>query len=227
MPRERQVPRLSSLPCPRSSCLPPRVFSLSARLQTIVRGVCLLLALSLPSHAATLQDQWLGDMQMCGSTPCLNITQAAATGPLTGFWTLNDALLQSFQSCACTPCLTVALDSSGITYSPIVIGGSSPTSTLQLRATSGVGTTGADVLVQSGTNGATEIARFLDAGNVGIGTATPNYASETGIVLTVDGKTGTNNPGVLELATESTTNTATAGRIDFSSTVSSVHRLAL
>lgn len=56
---------------------------------------------------------------------------------------------------------------------PLVIGGTGTTSTLTLRSTSGVGTTGADIVFQAGNNGATEIARMDNAGNMAIG-ATPS-----------------------------------------------------
>ena len=55
---------------------------------------------------------------------------------------------------------------------PLVIGGTGTTSTLTLRSTSGVGTTGADIVFQTGNNGATEVMRLQNGGNVGIGTAT-------------------------------------------------------
>jgi hypothetical protein len=53
----------------------------------------------------------------------------------------------------------------------LVIGGTGTTSTLRLRSTSGVGTTGADIIFQAGNNGATEVMRLQNNGNVGIGTA--------------------------------------------------------
>jgi hypothetical protein len=56
-----------------------------------------------------------------------------------------------------------------------VIGGTGTTSTLTLRSTSGVGTTGADIIFQAGNNGASEIMRLLNGGNVGIGTASPDW----------------------------------------------------
>lgn len=57
--------------------------------------------------------------------------------------------------------------------SPLVIGGTSTTSTLQLRSTSGAGTMGADIIFQTGNNGATEAMRILNSGNVGIGATNP------------------------------------------------------
>lgn len=55
--------------------------------------------------------------------------------------------------------------------SPIWYGGSGTTSSLTLNATSGTSATGADVIVKSGS---AELARFLQNGNVGFGTASPN-----------------------------------------------------
>lgn len=49
---------------------------------------------------------------------------------------------------------------------PLVIGGTGTTSTLTLRSTSGVGTTGADIVFQTGNNGATEVIRASNAGEV-------------------------------------------------------------
>jgi hypothetical protein len=63
---------------------------------------------------------------------------------------------------------------------PTVVGGTGTTSTLTLKPTSGAGTTGADVIVGVGTNGATEVMRVTSAspslcvsGNLALGTATP------------------------------------------------------
>jgi hypothetical protein len=56
---------------------------------------------------------------------------------------------------------------------PIVIGGTSTTSTLTYKTTTGVGTTGADHIFQVGNNGATEAMRILNNGRVGIGVAAP------------------------------------------------------
>ena len=56
---------------------------------------------------------------------------------------------------------------------PLVIGGTGTTSTLTLRSTSGVGATGADIIFQAGNNGATELMRLQNGGNIGIKTASP------------------------------------------------------
>ncbi|MBU0535301.1 tail fiber domain-containing protein [Patescibacteria group bacterium] len=63
---------------------------------------------------------------------------------------------------------------------PLLIGGTAANSTLTLRSTSGTGITGADILFQTGNNGATEAMRILNSGNVGIGTTNPQYALEVG-----------------------------------------------
>jgi len=56
---------------------------------------------------------------------------------------------------------------------PLVIGGTGAASTLTLRSTSGVGTTGADIIFQTGNNGATEAMR-ISSGFIGMGTPSPN-----------------------------------------------------
>lgn len=55
------------------------------------------------------------------------------------------------------------------TTTPLVIGGATTTSTLRLRSTSGVGTTGADIIFQTGNNGATEAMRVLNSGTLLVG----------------------------------------------------------
>ena len=67
---------------------------------------------------------------------------------------------------------------------PTVIGGTSTTSDLILRTTSGVGTTGADMIFQGGNNGATEFARFLNSGDFGVGTASPSVRFQVNTTVT-------------------------------------------
>jgi hypothetical protein len=62
---------------------------------------------------------------------------------------------------------------------PLGIGGTGTTSTLTLRSTSGVGTTGADIILQAGNNGATELMRLMNSGNIGIKTASPQVTLHT------------------------------------------------
>ncbi len=63
--------------------------------------------------------------------------------------------------------------STGVSGGQTLIGSTSTTSGLTVKATSGVGTTGADIIFQVGNNGATEAMRILNSGNVGIGTNAP------------------------------------------------------
>lgn len=52
---------------------------------------------------------------------------------------------------------------------PLLIGGTGTTSTLTLRSTSGIGTTGADIIMQVGNNGATQGIRVFNSGRVSLG----------------------------------------------------------
>jgi hypothetical protein len=69
-------------------------------------------------------------------------------------------------------------------FDPLLVGGTGTTSALTLKSTSGVGTTGADIIFQAGSNGGTEIARMINAGNLGIGYTAP------GAKLSVNGNIG-------------------------------------
>lgn len=84
------------------------------------------------------------------------IARTDAANTFTGVQTMTNAALT-------TPTITTSLTG------PLVIGGTGTTSTLTLRSTSGVGTTGADIVFQVGNNGATEAARILNSGFFGIG----------------------------------------------------------
>ena len=57
----------------------------------------------------------------------------------------------------------------------LIIGGSDPTSSITIRSTSGVGVTGADIILQTGNNGGTEAMRILNNGRIGVGTANPAF----------------------------------------------------
>jgi hypothetical protein len=57
---------------------------------------------------------------------------------------------------------------------PLILGGTTTTSPLTLRSTSGVGTTGADIIFETGNNGDVEAMKILNNGNIGIGTSNPS-----------------------------------------------------
>ena len=120
---------------------------------------------------------------------------------------------------------TVALDVTGAAListtlgvttsvtSPVVIGGSGTTSTLTLRSTSGVGTTGADIIYQVGNNGATEAMRILNSGNVGIGNTDIGW-TPAGLIHLSLGSTTSTTVGGLGLVSQRTTSGA-LGQISF------------
>ena len=61
------------------------------------------------------------------------------------------------------------------------IGGNATTSPLTLKSTTGIGTTGADIIFQAGNNGATEVMRVLNAGSLEIGSATAQSTEKLGV----------------------------------------------
>jgi len=67
---------------------------------------------------------------------------------------------------------------------PSIAGGTTTTSDLFLKPTTGAGTTGADIHLGVGTDGATEVMTILNAGTVGIGNVGPHgaalHVNETG-----------------------------------------------
>lgn len=85
-------------------------------------------------------------------------------------WTLNTGTGSVVR--ATSPTLVTPTFTTSATF-PLHIGGTATTSTLILRSTSGVGTTGSDIIFQVGNNGATEAMRVLNSGFVGIGTNAP------------------------------------------------------
>ncbi len=68
---------------------------------------------------------------------------------------------------------------------PLIVGGTTTTSTLTYKTTTAAGAAGADHIFQVGNNGATEAMRILNNGNVGIGTNNP------GATLHISGASGT------------------------------------
>lgn len=62
---------------------------------------------------------------------------------------------------------TVAL-ATGVTGGQTIIGGTATTDDLTFQTTSGVGTTGADFIWKGGNNGATELMRLLNSGNLSL-----------------------------------------------------------
>ena len=87
---------------------------------------------------------------------------------------------------------------------PLLIGGTGVLSTLTLRSTSGVGTTGADIVFQTGTNGATEVMRLQNGGNIGIATATPAQKLEVFGATSLPATSGTTQNGLLRIASTAT-----------------------
>jgi len=94
---------------------------------------------------------------------------------------------------------------------PLVIGGTGTTSTLTLRSTSGVGTTGADIIFQAGNNGATEVMRLQNDGNVLVGTTSSGF-NTAGLPLVVG--SGFGNVGITIFS-----GSTTFGSIHFADTV--------
>lgn len=68
---------------------------------------------------------------------------------------------------------TLFANNLGLSGGSIHIGSTSTNSGLTLRSTSGVGAAGADIIFQTGNNGTTEVGRFLNAGQFGVGVSSP------------------------------------------------------
>lgn len=90
-----------------------------------------------------------------------------------------------------------------------LIGGTGTTDDLILRTTSGVGASGADMIFQTGNNGATEAIRILYNGNVGIGITAPT--SRIHGVTTLSAATGDEVAYTLAYTTNKLTSGADTG----------------
>lgn len=97
----------------------------------------------------------------------------------------------------------------GTVIAPIVSGGSGTTSTLTIKPTTGVGTTNADIIFQTGNNGASEAMRILNGGNIGFGVNSASlYGSVTqtkafnmlGQLVVGSSAQGTDGDGLIALA---------------------------
>jgi len=78
-----------------------------------------------------------------------------------------------------------------------IIGGTATTADLTLQTTTGVGEAGADMHFLVGNNGATEAVTILNNGNIGIGTANPNYKLDvTGFIRTQGSGSFTEDSGI-------------------------------
>lgn len=102
-----------------------------------------------------------GDLVVGGSAAWGGIT-----GTLSSQTDLQTAL--NLKANLATPVFTTNITT------PLVIGGSTTTSPLTFKTTSGVGTTGADMHFLVGNNGGTEAMTILNNGSVGIGTNAPS-----------------------------------------------------
>ncbi len=114
----------------------------------------------------------LSNLGLVGTPTIVATTNANLTGPITSVGNATAVAAQtgtgSVFAMQASPTFTTSITD------PLVIGGTGTTSTLTLRSTSGVGTTNADIIFQTGNNGGTEIMRALNAGGLIIGGTVPH-----------------------------------------------------
>jgi len=94
------------------------------------------------------------------------------------------------------------LNSTGL-FTPTIIGGTSTTSPLTFKTTTGIGASGADHIFQVGNNGATEAMRILNNGNVVIGSSSSSYKFNIGAGTIKAYYNPNTSQGVLYMGTES------------------------
>ncbi len=128
-----------------------------------------------------------------------DITGVTAGAGLTGGGTTGTVTLNLDNTIAPTTSVTT----------PVVIGGTTTTSTLSLRSTSGVGTTGADIIFQTGNNGATEAARISNGGVLLLGTTSSRAIGSISANIQIEGTSSTG----MSIARNS--NDATGGILTF------------
>lgn len=138
-----------------------------------------------------------GSVATATTTPAITIT-TTITGLLYGNGTaIAAATTLTGLTFSSPPVLTVNL-STGIAGGQSVIGSTSTNSGLTIKATTGVGTTGADIIFVAGNNGATELARFINAGNYGFGTSTPGILGVSAYKYLTLSNTGLTGGGIFE-----------------------------
>lgn len=94
---------------------------------------------------------------------------AASTLTISGSFASTFTVTGAFNYTFPTATSKLLAASLGISGGTILIGGTGTTDDLVFRTTSGVGTTGADFIWQGGNNGATELMRLLNGGQLGLG----------------------------------------------------------
>lgn len=139
---------------------------------------------------------------LAGTDNTYDIGASGATRPRTGYFgtSVNVPLIQMGGTTSSFPEIKrngtainfrLADDSAdaaitaGQVTTPLIIGGTGVTSTLILKSTTGIGTTGADIIFQVGNNGTTEAMRILNSGNVGIATSNPTQQFQIGTGLQI------------------------------------------
>lgn len=141
-----------------------RSFIIPVNLVTDVSGV-------LPANkgGTGLSSYAVGDLIYASAPTTLSRLADVAVGQL-----LSSGGVGVAPSWSASPTLTTSLTT------PLVIGGVGATSTLILRSTSGLGAAGADIVFQTGTNGATEALRVFNSGSVALSLGPHRLGVSTG-----------------------------------------------
>lgn len=154
-----------------------------------------------PDHGGTGIDNGTNTLTLGGSLITTGVGTPTLAFP-SGSFTYTYPLAAS----------TLFANNLGLSGGSIHIGGTATTDALKLRSTSGVGTTGADIIFQTGNNGATEVGRFLNAGQLGIGVSSPTA------ILHLKAGTATASTAPLKFNSGTNLTTAEAGAMEFDGT---------